>query len=84
MFSDKYYEKELSAPEFTMNQNRARATFDRKLYVQLAVQYAPQHSEQIEKLQDKLNFIRLTIRKCHLTRTQNEKIHVLQTLIDQG
>lgn len=64
--------------------NRAKATFDRKLYVQLLVQYSPQHSEQIDKLQDKLNLIRLTIRKCFITRTQNEKTHVLQMLIDQG
>lgn len=83
MFSDKYYEKELSAPEYTI-MNHAKATLDRKLYVQLLVQYSAAHSDQIEKIQDKLNYIRLTIRKCYLTRTQNEKTNVLQMLIEHG
>lgn len=64
--------------------SRPLVSYEHKLYVQFFVQYSALYTDHFNKLQDKLKFIHLTLRRCYLTRTQNENTQILQVLIDNG
>lgn len=54
---------------------------------QLFVQFSVYHSDKLDELyqiHDRLRYFHLTIEKCWLSLTQNENIHLVQVLIENG